>query len=57
MGVDRALRIETPAALDPYAVARILRALVEKEAPQVVLMGKQAWTTIQTRSGKCWRDC
>ena len=30
------------APLDPYAVARILRALVEKEAPQLVLMGKQA---------------
>ncbi|MEO8438686.1 MAG: electron transfer flavoprotein subunit beta/FixA family protein [Spartobacteria bacterium] len=42
MGVDRAIRIDDARALDPYAVARILRALVEKEAPQVVLMGKQA---------------
>ena len=42
MGVDRALRIDDARALDPYAVARILRAVVEKEAPQVVLMGKQA---------------
>src|SRR5256885_4643803 len=42
MGVDRAIRIEDSRALDPYAVARILRALVEKEAPQVVIMGKQA---------------
>src|ERR1700745_2438086 len=41
MGIDRALRIDDARALDPYAVARILRALVEKEAPQVVLMGKQ----------------
>ncbi len=42
MGVDRAIRIDDARALDPYAVARILRALVAKEAPQVVLMGKQA---------------
>ncbi len=42
MGVDRALRIDDARALDPYAVARILRALIEKEAPQIVLLGKQA---------------
>src|SRR5262249_46185993 len=42
MGVDRAIRIDDSRALDPYAVARILRAVVEKEAPHVVIMGKQA---------------
>ena len=42
MGVDRAVRIDDSRALDPYAVARILRAVVEKEAPHVVIMGKQA---------------
>ncbi|HWX15780.1 MAG TPA: electron transfer flavoprotein subunit beta/FixA family protein [Chthoniobacterales bacterium] len=42
MGIDRAIRIDDTRALDPYAVARILRALVEKEAPHVVIMGKQA---------------
>ncbi len=42
MGVDRAIRIDDSRALDPYAVARILRALIEKETPQVVIMGKQA---------------
>src|SRR6266700_3631603 len=42
MGVDRAQRIDDSRSLDPYAVARILRALIEKEAPQIVLMGKQA---------------
>ncbi len=42
MGVDRAIRIDDSRALDPYAVARILKALVEKEAPQLVIMGKQA---------------
>ena len=42
MGVDRAIRIDDSCALDPYAVARILRALIAKEAPDVVIMGKQA---------------
>ena len=42
MGIDRAIRIDDTRALDPYAVARILRGLIEKEAPHVVIMGKQA---------------
>ena len=42
MGVDRAIRVDDSRALDPYAVARILRGLIEKEAPHVVIMGKQA---------------
>jgi electron transfer flavoprotein beta subunit len=42
MGVDRAIRIDDSRALDPYAVARILRALIEKEVPHLVIMGKQA---------------
>jgi electron transfer flavoprotein beta subunit len=42
MGVDRAIRIDDARALDPYAVARILRGIVDKEAPHLVIMGKQA---------------
>jgi len=42
MGVDRAIRVDDSRALDPYAVARILRLVVEQESPQLVLMGKQA---------------
>src|SRR2546430_14259917 len=42
MGIDRAIRIDGSRALDPYAVARILRVMIEKEAPYVVIMGKQA---------------
>jgi electron transfer flavoprotein beta subunit len=41
-GGDRASRIDDSRALDPYAVARILGAMVKKEAPHVVIMGKQA---------------
>jgi len=42
MGIDRAIRIDDSRALDPYAIARILHALVEKEVPHIVIMGKQA---------------
>jgi len=42
MGVDRALRVDDARALDPYAVARILAALVHHENPGLVILGKQA---------------
>src|ERR1051325_9158785 len=41
MGIDRAIRVDDSRELDPYAVARILRALVDRETPHVVIMGKQ----------------
>ncbi|HQT64273.1 MAG: electron transfer flavoprotein subunit beta [Acidocella sp. 20-57-95] len=42
MGADRGILVETDAALEPLAVAKILKALVEKEAIDLVIMGKQA---------------
>lgn len=42
MGADRALHVETDAELQPLAVAKLLRALVEREQPGLVLTGKQA---------------
>jgi electron transfer flavoprotein beta subunit len=52
MGVDRALRIDDSRPLDSYAVARLLRAVVEKEAPQLVLMGKQAVDDDSNQAGQ-----
>jgi len=42
MGADRAILVQTDVALWPLAVARLLKAVAEKEAPQLVLLGKQA---------------
>jgi electron transfer flavoprotein beta subunit len=42
MGADRAILVEAPAPLEPLAVARTLLALVERERPDLVLLGKQA---------------
>jgi electron transfer flavoprotein beta subunit len=42
LGADRALLVESDEALQPLAVAKLLAALVRQEAPQLVIMGKQA---------------
>lgn len=42
MGADRAILIETELVLQPLGAARLLKAMAVREAPQLVLMGKQA---------------
>jgi electron transfer flavoprotein beta subunit len=42
MGAVRAIHVECLAQLDPWNIARLLRAIVEREQPHLVLMGKQA---------------
>lgn len=42
MGADRAVLIETAASLEPLAVARALYRLVEREQPDLVILGKQS---------------
>jgi electron transfer flavoprotein beta subunit len=42
VGADRGVLVETDAELQPLAVAKLLKALVDKEQPQLVLLGKQA---------------
>ena len=42
IGADRAILVETDAELQPLAVAKLLKALCDKEAPGLVICGKQA---------------
>ena len=42
MGADRGILIETDEALEPLAVAKLLKVVVEREEPGLVLLGKQA---------------
>jgi electron transfer flavoprotein beta subunit len=42
IGADRAILVETTADLQPLAVAKLLKALVDKEQPGLVILGKQA---------------
>jgi len=42
IGADRGILVETDAELQPLAVAKLLKALVDKEQPGLVILGKQA---------------
>jgi len=42
MGADRGILVEVADTVEPIAVAKILKAIVEKEGPQMVILGKQA---------------
>ncbi len=42
IGADRAILVETDVEMQPLAVAKLLKALVDKEQPRLVILGKQA---------------
>jgi len=42
MGADRGILVETDVELQPLAVAKLLKAVVDKESPDLVILGKQA---------------
>jgi electron transfer flavoprotein beta subunit len=51
-GADRAILVQTDDEVQPLAVAKILRALCEKEAPQLVILGKQAIDDDSNQTGQ-----
>jgi len=52
IGADRAILVETAAEVQPLAVAKILKAIVQKESPQLVLLGKQAIDDDSNQTGQ-----
>ncbi len=52
MGCDRAILVKDERALDPFAIARILKAVVEREHPHLVIMGKQAIDDDSNQTGQ-----
>ena len=52
MGADRAILVETETALEPLSAARVLKALVDREAPGLVLLGKQAIDDDNNQTGQ-----
>jgi electron transfer flavoprotein beta subunit len=52
MGADRAILVESAVDLQPLAVAKLLKALVNKEAPQLVILGKQAIDDDSNQTGQ-----
>ena len=52
MGADRAVLVETDTELQPLAVAKLLHAVVEKEQPELVIVGKQAIDDDASQTGQ-----
>jgi len=52
IGADRAILVETAAETQPLGVAKALKKLVEKESPQLVILGKQAIDDDSNQTGQ-----
>ena len=52
IGADRAILVETDVELQPLAVAKLLKALVDKEQPGLVILGKQAIDDDSNQTGQ-----
>ena len=52
MGADRAILVEASAEVQPLAVAKLLKAICEKESPQIVILGKQAIDDDSNQTGQ-----
>jgi electron transfer flavoprotein beta subunit len=52
MGADRGILVKTDQTVEPLAVAKILKRIVEKESPQLVILGKQAIDDDASQTGQ-----
>ena len=52
MGADRAILIEEDSDVEPLAVAKLLKAVVDEEQPQLVILGKQAIDDDSNQTGQ-----
>ena len=52
MGADRAILVQTETELQPLAVAKLLKAAFDREAPQVIVLGKQAIDDDSNQTGQ-----
>lgn len=52
MGADRAILIKTDDVIEPLSVAKILKAVVEQESPDLVILGKQAIDDDSNQTGQ-----
>lgn len=52
IGADRGIFVESPDGIEPLAVAKILKAIAEKEQPQLVILGKQAIDDDSNQTGQ-----
>lgn len=52
IGADRAILVETAAEIEPLAVAKLVKALADKEQPQLIILGKQAIDDDSNQTGQ-----
>jgi len=52
LGADRGIQVETDGAVEPLVVAKLLKGVVDKESPDLVILGKQA---IDGDNNQTWR--
>ncbi|NNE86245.1 MAG: electron transfer flavoprotein subunit beta/FixA family protein [Alphaproteobacteria bacterium] len=52
MGADRGIHVKSDEDLEPLAVAKLLKAIVDKEAPELVILGKQAIDDDSNQTGQ-----
>ncbi|MBP9063481.1 MAG: electron transfer flavoprotein subunit beta/FixA family protein, partial [Aquabacterium sp.] len=52
IGADRGILVETDVEMQPLAVAKVLKALVDKEQPQLIILGKQAIDDDSNQTGQ-----
>tara|TARA_Y100000588_G_scaffold391766_1_gene501390 strand:+ start:172 stop:921 length:750 start_codon:yes stop_codon:yes gene_type:complete len=52
MGADRGILVQTDDDLQPLAVAKVLKAVIDKEGPEVVILGKQAIDDDSNQTGQ-----
>jgi electron transfer flavoprotein beta subunit len=52
IGADRGILVETTTELEPLAVAKLLKALADKEQPQLIILGKQAIDDDSNQTGQ-----
>jgi len=52
LGADRAIQVATDVSVESLGVAKILKAIVEKESPDMVILGKQAIDTDNNQTGQ-----
>jgi electron transfer flavoprotein beta subunit len=52
MGADRGILVETSAEVQPLGIAKVLKAIVQKESPRLVIMGKQGVDDDNNQSGQ-----
>src|SRR6184192_2843124 len=52
LGADRAILVESDVELQPLAVAKLLKAIADKEAPRLIILGKQAIDDDSNQTGQ-----